>query len=119
MGAGRISCFSHAKGSQEVAEENEEGLCILQQRECQARVPEGKRKVAEVFILCYCLSKNRAWGNTNKNDTSKPLNTNNYLSGREGTGTEETGKEGELSERNSSACLTLEPCILHNHKNKV
>jgi len=62
MGAGRISCFSHAKGSQEVAEENEEGLCILQQRECQDRVPEGKRKVVEVFMLCYCLSKSRGWG---------------------------------------------------------
>lgn len=56
---------------------------------------------------------------TNKNDKSKPLNTNDYLSEREGTGKEETGKEGELSEHNSSACLTLEPCILHNYKNKV
>lgn len=56
-------------------------------------------------------------GNTN-NDKSKPLNTNNYLSGREGTGKEETEK-GELSEHNSSACLTLEPCILHNYKTKV
>ena len=56
---------------------------------------------------------------TNKNDKSKPLNTNNYLSEREGTGKEETWKEGELSEHNSSACLTLEPCILHNYKNKV
>ena len=62
MGAGRISCFSHAKGSQEVAEEKEEGLGILQQRECQDRVPEGKRKVVEVFMLCYCLSKSRGWG---------------------------------------------------------
>ena len=62
MGAGRKSCFSHAKGSQEVAEENEEGVCILWTRECQDRGSEGKRKVAEVFMLYYHLSKNKGWG---------------------------------------------------------
>lgn len=79
------------------------------------------QKIKERWRKCLCYTtiylRTRGGGDTN-NDKSKPLNTNNYLSGREGTGKEETGK-GELSEHNSSACLALGMCILHNYKNKV